>query len=121
MIRRVGVLIRPGILAIGVRARLKRLARQGQDVSAFEVGNVAATLLILRATQLLTPAHGYNTAVTLGLALYTAYNGLAEMAFEHAHADAALEAYEWAATHARQAGLPQEFLEWRASRINTSR
>ena len=43
-------------------------------ISAFELGNVAATLLILRATQLLTPSHGHDAAVTIGLALYTAYN-----------------------------------------------
>lgn len=43
-------------------------------VAAFEVGNVAATLLILRATELLTPRHGATTATTLALALYTGYN-----------------------------------------------
>ena len=57
-----------------------QLGRLLIGVSAFEVGNVAATLLILRATQLLTPAHGHNTAVTLGLALYTAYNLAATVA-----------------------------------------
>jgi class 3 adenylate cyclase/tetratricopeptide (TPR) repeat protein len=49
------------------------------------------------------------------LALYTACHGLAQVAFERGHIDAALEAYERAAVHARRAGLPQEFLEWRAS------
>ena len=57
-----------------------QLGRLLIGVSAFEVGNVAATLLILRATQLLTPAHGHNTAVTLGLVLYTAYNLAATVA-----------------------------------------
>ena len=57
-----------------------QLGRLLFGVSAFEVGNVAATLLILRATQLLTPAHGHNTAVTLGLGLYTAYNLAATVA-----------------------------------------
>ena len=49
-------------------------------VSAFELGNVAATLLILRATQLLTPDHGHDSAVTIGLGLYTAYNVAASLA-----------------------------------------
>ena len=49
------------------------------------------------------------------LALYTAYHGLAQVEFERAQMDAALDAYERAAAHARKAGLPQEFLEWRAS------
>jgi MFS family permease len=43
-------------------------------IGAFELGNLAATLLILRATELLTPGHGHEAAVQLGLALYTAYN-----------------------------------------------
>ncbi len=38
------------------------------------MGNIAATLLILRATELLTPGHGKNTAAQLALALYTTYN-----------------------------------------------
>ena len=43
-------------------------------VAAFEVGNVAATLLILRASELLTPGHGERAAASLALALYTGYN-----------------------------------------------
>ena len=43
-------------------------------VAAFELGNIAATLLILRATELLTPGHSTDTAAQLALALYTAYN-----------------------------------------------
>jgi MFS family permease len=50
------------------------LGRLMAAVAAFEAGNVAATLLILRATSLLTPAHGARTATTLALALYTVYN-----------------------------------------------
>ncbi len=49
-------------------------------VSAFEVGNVAATLLILRATELLTPDHGHGTAVKIALGLYIAYNAAATVA-----------------------------------------
>jgi MFS family permease len=66
-----------------VRGRLRLRVRpvlQGQlgrllwGVAAFEVGNAAATLLILRATDLLTPTHGHGAAVKLGLALYAGYN-----------------------------------------------
>ncbi|MGW0394792.1 MFS transporter [Streptomyces sp. NPDC003042] len=49
-------------------------------VSAFEVGNVAATLLILRASEQLTPEHGTQAATTLALGLYTAYNVAATVA-----------------------------------------
>lgn len=42
--------------------------------TAFEVGNVAATLLILRATQLLTPGHGLHAATQIAIALYVVYN-----------------------------------------------
>jgi len=50
------------------------LGRLMVGVSAFEVGNIAATLLILRATELLTPEHGLATATSLALGLYVAYN-----------------------------------------------
>ena len=43
-------------------------------ITAFEIGNVAATLLILRATELLKPEHGPDRATTIALALYVAYN-----------------------------------------------
>ena len=43
-------------------------------ISAFELGNAAATLLILRATDLLQPRHGHHVAVELALVLYTAFN-----------------------------------------------
>jgi class 3 adenylate cyclase/tetratricopeptide (TPR) repeat protein len=48
------------------------------------------------------------------VALYTLHHGRAQVAFERGQMDAALEAYERAAAHARRAGLLQEFLEWRA-------
>jgi len=51
-----------------------RLGRLFVAVAAFEVGNVAATLLILRATDLLSPHHGATTATILALGLYTGYN-----------------------------------------------
>lgn len=46
-------------------------------ITAFELGNCAATLLILRATDLLTAEHGPTTATTLALGLYAAYNAAA--------------------------------------------
>lgn len=42
--------------------------------AVFEVGNLAATLRILRATDLLAPANGIDVATQIALALYTAYN-----------------------------------------------
>ena len=49
-------------------------------VGAFEVGNVAATLLILRATELLTPGREQQAAGKLALLLYTGYNLAATLA-----------------------------------------
>ena len=43
-------------------------------MGAFEFGNCAATLLILRATELLTPGRGEDAATQLGVVLYIAYN-----------------------------------------------
>lgn len=43
-------------------------------ISAFEFGNCAATLLILRATELLQPDHGRDRATTIALPLYVTYN-----------------------------------------------
>lgn len=51
-----------------------RLGRLMWSVSAFEMGNVAATLLILRATQLLTPERGLDSATQIGILLYLGYN-----------------------------------------------
>jgi MFS family permease len=54
-----------------------RLGRLLGAVTAFELGNVAATLLILRATDLLTPNHGHDSAVRLAVVLYAVYNAAA--------------------------------------------
>jgi MFS family permease len=43
-------------------------------IGAFELGNLAATLLILRATELLAPSRGQDAATELALLLYLAYN-----------------------------------------------
>jgi MFS family permease len=68
-------------LRIQVRAVLHgELGRLLGAFTAFEVGNLAATLLILRATDLLTPTHGGQTATEIALGLYTAYNIAATIA-----------------------------------------
>jgi MFS family permease len=54
-----------------LRAGLGRLMLA---VSVFEIGNIAATLLILRATQLLTPREGADSATSTALLLYIGYN-----------------------------------------------
>jgi MFS family permease len=62
-------------IRIQVRPVLRgELGRLLTAVGAFELGNIAATLLILRATELLEPGHGADSAAQLALALYTAYN-----------------------------------------------
>jgi MFS family permease len=62
-------------LRIHVRAVARgRLGRLLAGVGAFELANVAATLLILRATDLLEPEHGHDHATLIGLGLYTGYN-----------------------------------------------
>jgi MFS family permease len=57
-----------------------RLGRLMVGVSAFEFGNVAATLLILRASELLVPGRGQDRATQLALGLYVAYNLAATVA-----------------------------------------
>jgi MFS family permease len=54
-----------------VRGQLGRLMA---GFTAFEIGNVAATLLILRATDILTPGHGLDAATQLAIGLYVVYN-----------------------------------------------
>jgi MFS family permease len=62
-------------LRIRVRPVLRgRVGRLMAAIACFEVGNIAATLLILRATEQLTPGHGIDTATSLALLLYTGYN-----------------------------------------------
>src|SRR4029453_1776091 len=57
-----------------------RLGRLMVGVSAFEFGNVAATLLILRASELLPPGRNQDRATQLALGLYVAYNVAATLA-----------------------------------------
>jgi MFS family permease len=62
-------------IRIQVRPVLRgELGRLLGTVGAFELGNIAATLLILRASDLLRPEHGADSAAQLALVLYTAYN-----------------------------------------------
>ena len=49
-------------------------------MSFFEVANVATTLLILRATQQLTPSLGLQSATEVAIGLYTGYNAAATIA-----------------------------------------
>jgi len=56
------------------------LGRVLVSVSLFEAGNVAATLLILRTTELLTPSQGTSGATTIAIALYVGYNVAATLA-----------------------------------------
>lgn len=57
-----------------------RLGRLLSAVSIFELGNLAATLLILRATELLDQSRGHDRAVQIALILYTLYNVAATLA-----------------------------------------
>jgi MFS family permease len=62
-------------LRLQVRPVLRgQLGRVMAGFAAFEVGNVAATLLILRATDVLTPGHGIDLATQIAIALYVVYN-----------------------------------------------
>jgi MFS family permease len=68
-------------LRIIVRPLLKgRLGQVLVGVSFFEVANVATTLLILRATQQLTPSLGLQSATEVAIGLYTGYNVAATLA-----------------------------------------
>ncbi|MGH3799709.1 MAG: MFS transporter [Pseudonocardiaceae bacterium] len=57
-----------------------QLGRVMAGFTAFEVGNVAATLLILRATDVLAPDRGIDAATQIAIALYVIYNLAATVA-----------------------------------------
>jgi MFS family permease len=57
-----------------------RLGRLLAASAAFELGNLAATLMILRATELLQPGRSHTSAAQLALVLYTGYNLAATLA-----------------------------------------
>jgi MFS family permease len=68
-------------LRIRVRPVMRgQLGRLLVGIGAFEVGNIAATLLILRATDLLQHGRGHDRAVELALLLYATYNLTATIA-----------------------------------------
>jgi hypothetical protein len=68
-------------LKIAVRPLLRGpLGRLLAAAAALEVANVAATLLILHATDLLTPVHGLNTATQLALVGYIGFKLAATVA-----------------------------------------
>ena len=68
-------------LRIVVRPLLRgRLGQVLLGVSLFEAGNVATTLLILRATQQLTPSLGLTRATQVAIGLYIGYNIAATLA-----------------------------------------
>jgi MFS family permease len=56
------------------------LRRLFVGIGAFEVGNVAATLLILRASELLGSGRGETAATSIALGLYAGYNAAATVA-----------------------------------------
>jgi MFS family permease len=51
-----------------------QLGRLLVAAAAFELGNLAATLMILRATELLGPGRSHTSAAQLALVLYAGYN-----------------------------------------------
>ena len=62
-------------LRLQVRPVLRgRLGRLFVGIGAFEAGNAAATLLLLRATDLLEPDRGHDAAVQIAILLYAGYN-----------------------------------------------
>jgi MFS family permease len=68
-----------------LRVQVRRVLRGGLGrlfigVGTFEFGNAAATLLILRATELLEPERGHDAAVEVALLLYAGYNLAATLA-----------------------------------------
>ena len=56
------------------------LRRVMAGIGAFELGNLAATLMILRATELLAPTRGIESATSVALWLYVGYNAAAALA-----------------------------------------
>ncbi len=68
-----------------IRLQVRPVLRAGMSrlflgMGAFEFGNCAATLLILRATELLEPGRGQDAATQIGIWLYVAYNAAGTLA-----------------------------------------
>ena len=67
-------------LSIRIRPVLRGpLRRILASVGAFELGNVAATLMILRATELLATSRGQDRAAAIAIGMYVAYNATATL------------------------------------------
>ncbi|MBE3568302.1 MAG: MFS transporter [Thermogemmatispora sp.] len=69
--------------SLNIRPLLEKRLRLRQvllGVGLFEASNVAAPLLILQATQILTPGLGLQVATQVGLILYLGYNVIAALA-----------------------------------------
>jgi MFS family permease len=69
---------------VPIRLRVRPVLQAGLSrlfvaIALFECGNLAATLLILRATDLLTSDHSQHRAASLALVLYIAYNAAAAL------------------------------------------
>jgi MFS family permease len=100
-----------------LRGRLRPLFA---GITAFEFGNCAATLLILRATELLEPGRSHTTAATTALWLYVAYNAAATLTSVPAgrHADRGTPrrtlAFGAVAFAAAYAGLSRDTHGWLA-------
>lgn len=68
-----------------IRLRVRPVLAEGRTrrlfagIGLFEVANIAATLMILRATELLEARHGHDTAAQIALALYVGYNATATL------------------------------------------
>lgn len=77
-----------------------RLGRLMIGVTAFEVGNAAATLLILRATDLFDPGRSQAAATQLALVLYVLYH-VAATVWPAAHKLVWGQATSWSAGMSR--------------------
>jgi MFS family permease len=78
--RRRGPARPPGRPKLQIRPVLRGdLGRILATSGAFELGNVAATLFILRATRLLEPGRGLDRATSIALVLYVLYNAAATL------------------------------------------
>jgi class 3 adenylate cyclase/tetratricopeptide (TPR) repeat protein len=93
--------------------------RVGELCGRIKAGMICLSLELEGATEaldaLIEQALPVFQAAGDDVALYIGYAALGQVANARAQIDAALEAYERAAAHARQASLPHELLGWRAA------
>ena len=91
-----------GELCGKIREAALRVNLETEDATAKLAALMAEALPVLEAT-------GDDVA------LYIGYSAFADVGHIRGHHSAALEAYEHAVVHGQRAGLPQEFLGWRAA------